>query len=367
MRHSGYQRATRAAASIMSLLAPLVLHAAEPVTGGGAVAEHATIVHDFRFASGESLAELKIHYRVLGEPHRDAGGRIDNAVLLLHSTASSGAQFLTASFAGELFGAGQPLDATRFFIVMPDAIGHGGSSKPSDGLRGAFPHYDYTDMVEAQWRVLAEQGVQRLRLVLGTSMGCMLTFVWAEKHPQAVQAAMPIACLPTQTAGQNRVWRTAAVEAIRADPAWNNGNYKSPPVQGLRAAAGLMAVSGGIGPLAMARDYPTSAAADGFWHDRLKRALTETDANDLLYQLDASRNYDAEPGLASLPMPLTWVNIGDDFINLPGSPLVTASAARIPRGRFYLVPLSTETRGHSTHSIARFWKDELIALLARSQ
>jgi homoserine O-acetyltransferase len=178
---------------------------------------------------------------------------------------------------------------------------------------------------------------------------------------------MPIACLPTQTAGQNRVWRTAAVEAIRADPAWSGGNYKSPPAQGLRAAAGLMAVSGGIGPLAMARDYPTSAAADAFWRDRLKRALTETDANDLLYQLDASRNYDAEPALASLPMPVTWVNIGDDFINLPGSPIVTAAAARIPRGRFYLVPVSNETRGHSTHSIARFWKDELVALLARSQ
>ncbi|HKR36431.1 MAG TPA: alpha/beta fold hydrolase [Steroidobacteraceae bacterium] len=367
MRHSGHQRATRAAASILSLLAPLSLRAAEPVAAVGVAAERTTAVHDFRFASGESLAELKVHYRVLGAPHRDAEGQIDNAVLLLHSTASSGAQFLTANFAGELFGAGQPLDAARFFIIMPDAIGHGGSSKPSDGLRGAFPHYDYADMVEAQWRVLAEQGVRRLRLVLGTSMGCMLTFVWAEQHPQGVQAAMPIACLPTQTAGQNRVWRTAAVEAIRADPAWSGGNYTSPPAQGLHAAAGLMAVSGGIGPLAMARDYPTSAAADAFWHDRLKRALTETDANDLLYQLDASRNYDAEPALASLPMPVTWVNIGDDFINLPGSPIVAAAAARMPRGRFYLVPVSNETRGHSTHSIARFWKDELVALLARSQ
>jgi homoserine O-acetyltransferase/O-succinyltransferase len=350
----------------MSLLVPLALHAAVPATPSG-VAEHTTILRDFRFASGESLAELEIHYRVLGKPHRDAEGRIDNAVLLLHSTASSGAQFLSANFGGELFGAGQPLDTARFFIIMPDAIGHGGSSKPSDGLRAAFPHYDYSDMVEAQRQVLAEQGVQRLRLVLGTSMGCMLTFLWAEKHPQDVQAAMPLACLPTQIAGLNRVWRTAAVEAIRADPTWNNGNYKSPPVQGLSTAAVLMAVSGGPGQLAMARDYPTSAAADRFWHDRLARALRETDANDLLYQLDASRNYDAEAGLSSLPMPVTWVNTGDDFINLPGSPVVAAAAARMPHSRFYLVPASAETRGHSTHSIARFWKDELIALLARSQ
>jgi homoserine O-acetyltransferase len=191
--------------------------------------------------------------------------------------------------------------------------------------------------------------------------------VWAQRHPDAVQAAMPIACLPTQIAGQNRVWRTAAVEAIRADPAWQSGNYKTPPVQGLRAAAGLLAISGGIGPLAMARDYPTSAAADRFWHARLATALAETDANDLLYQLDASRTYDAEAGLTTLRMPLTWVNIGDDFINLPGSQVVADAAARIPQGRFFLVPVSRETRGHSTHSIARFWKDELVALLARSK
>jgi homoserine O-acetyltransferase/O-succinyltransferase len=332
------------------------------------VSESDVVLHDFHFASGEQLPSLKIHYRILGVPHRDHSGEIDNAVLLLHSTSSKGSQFLTASFAGELFGAGQPLDAARYFIVIPDAIGHGGSSKPSDGLRGGFPHYNYDDMVEAQRQMLA-QGlkIHRLRLVLGTSMGCMLTFVWAEAHAQYVQAAMPIACMPTQISGQNAVWRTAAVEAIKADPAWANGNYTSPPVQGLRGATGLLAVSGGIGPLAMERDYPSYEAAVAYWHKRLAAGLNDTDANDLLYQLEASRGYDAEAGLTALPMPLAWVNIGDDFINLPGSQVVADAAARIPKGRFYLVPASPQTRGHSTHSLARFWKNELVGLLERSE
>jgi len=345
--------------------APHVTLAATPDWPG--VAQGDAVLHDFHFVTGEHVAELRLHYRTLGTPHRDASGAIDNAVLLLHSTSSSGAQFLTANFAGQLFGSGQLLDAQRYFIIMPDAIGHGASAKPSDGLKGGFPHYDYVDMVEAERLALSQSRVTRLRLVLGTSMGCMLTFVWAERHPEMARAAMPIACLPTQIAGQNAVWRTAAVEAIRADPAWQGGNYTTPPVQGLRAAAGLLAVSGGIGPLAMERDYPTGAAAVGFWHARLATALTGTDANDLLYQLDASRTYDAESGLTALPMPVTWVNIGDDFINLPGSEVVAAAAARIPHGRFYLVPVSAQTRGHSTHSIARFWKDELAGLLSRSQ
>jgi len=341
---------------------------ATPPSAAAAVTQGDAVLHDFHFADGERLPELRLHYRLLGTPHRNSAGEIDNAVLLLHSTSSTGAQFLTANFAGQLFGSGQPLDASRYFLVLPDGIGHGASSKPSDGLHGAFPHYDFVDMVEAQYQVLVQQlKVKRVRLVLGTSLGCMLTFLWAERHPEAVQAAMPIACLPTQTSGQNRVWRTAAVEAIRADPAWQNGDYKTPPLQGLRAATGLLAISGGIGPLAMQRDFPTSAAADKYWHARLASGLNETDANDLLYQLDASRDYDAEAGLTALPMPLTWVNIGDDFINLPGAQVVTDSAERIPHGRFYLVPVSPETRGHSTHSIARFWKDELVALLARSE
>lgn len=324
-------------------------------------------VRDFHFASGATLPVLRLHYRTVGVAHRGSSGEIDNAVLLLHSTASTGAQFLTEAFAGELFGKGQPLDASRNFIILPDAIGHGGSSRPSDGLKGHFPHYNLVDMVEAQYRALTESmGVHKLRLVLGTSMGCMVTFLWAERHAQAVQAAMPIACLPTQISGQNRVWRTAATEAIRADPAWHNGDYSTPPVLGLRAAVGLMSISGGIGPLAMERDYPTSAAADEFWHKRLKAGLEQTDANDLLYQVDASRDYDAGAGLAALPMPVAWVNIGDDFINLPGSQVVADAAKRIPQGHFYLVPISPETRGHSTHSLARFWKSELIDLLSRS-
>ncbi len=194
--------------------------AQEPAAGWPGVTEADVALRDFHFAAGDRLPTLRIHYRVLGVPHRDRAGEIDNAVLLLHSTSSSGGQFLTPNFAGQLFGSGQPLDVTRYFVVMPDAIGHGHSAKPSDGLRGSFPRYDYDDMVEAQRQMLAQGlNVHRLRLVLGTSMGCMLTFVWAERHASSVQAAMPIACLPTQIAGQNAVWRTAAVEAIRADPA----------------------------------------------------------------------------------------------------------------------------------------------------
>jgi len=349
-------------ALVCCVLASHLAWSAVPVPQQGNVT-----VRDFRFADGETLPALRFHYRSVGVAHRGSSGQIDNAVLLLHSTASTGAQFLTEAFAGELFGTGQPLDAARYFIIMPDAIGHGGSSRPSDGLKGRFPHYNLSDMIEAQYRALTESlGVHRLRLVLGTSMGCMETFLWAERHAQAVQAAMPIACLPTPISGQNRVWRTAATEAIRADPAWRNGDYTSPPVLGLRAAVGLMSISGGIGPLAMARDYPTSAAADEFWHERLKKGLEQTDANDLLYQIDASRDYDAGAGLAALPMPIAWVNIGDDFINLPGSQVVADAAKRIPHGHFYLVPISPETRGHSTHSLARFWKSELIDLLSRS-
>ena len=211
------------------------------------------VLRDFRFGSGERLPELRMHYATLGTPRRDRSGRIANAVMILHGTGGTGRQFLQHQFAGELFGPGQPLDALRYFIILPDNIGHGRSSKPSDGMRMRFPQYDYDDMVEAQRRTLERLGVRRLRLLMGTSMGCMHGFVWAQAHPDFADAMMPLACLPTEIAGHNRMWRKAAVEGIRSDPAWAGGEYRSQPVQGLRTAVSLLQVAG-MAPLYVSRD-----------------------------------------------------------------------------------------------------------------
>ncbi|MDQ4086998.1 MAG: alpha/beta fold hydrolase [Pseudomonadota bacterium] len=324
------------------------------------------VLRDFRFASGERLPELRIHYATLGTPRRDRRGRIANAVMVLHGTGGSGRQFLQPQFADELFGPGQPLDTSRYFIILPDNIGHGGSSKPSDGLRMRFPAYDYADMVEAQRRLLAELGVARLRLVMGTSMGCMHIFVWAETHPHFARAAMPLACLPTEIAGHNRMWRHMAVQAIRADPAWRGGNYEAQPLQGLRTAVSLLQVAG-MNPLLLQREYPTRAAAEAYIDERIGRDLPSRDANDLIYQLEASRTYNPWPHLERIRVPMTWVNSADDYINPPGYGIAETAAARMPAVRYVLIPASAETRGHGTHTWARFWKQELIDLLARTE
>src|SRR3954471_19459751 len=253
------------------------------------------VLRDFRFRSGERLAELRIHYATLGTPRRDAGGAITNAVMVLHGTGGSGRQFLQPQFANELFGPGQPLDIARFYVILPDGIGHGKSSKPSDGLRMRFPKYDYDDMVEAQRRMLVEGlGVSRLRLLMGTSMGCMHGFIWAETHPDFARALMPMACLPTGIAGHNRMWRKLAVEGIRADPAWAGGNYAAEPVQGLRTAVSILQIAG-FAPLYLQKAYPTRAAADDYIVDRVAKDLPTRDANDLIYQLEASHTYDPWP------------------------------------------------------------------------
>ena len=281
------------------------------------LAEGDVMLRDFRFGSGETLPELRIHYATLGTPRRDAAGRIVNAVMVLHGTGGSGRQFLQPQFADELYGPGQPLDIRRYYIILPDGIGHGRSSKPSDGLRMRFPAYDYSDMVEAHRRMLVEGlGVNRLRLLMGTSMGCMHGFVWAEAHPEFLQAAMPMACLPVEIAGHNRMWRRAAVEGIRQDPAWQNGNYTTQPVQGLRTATSLLQVAG-FAPLYLQRAYPDRASAEVYIVERIARDIPTRDANDLIYQLEASRNYDPRPHLDRIKTPMTWVNSSDDFINPP--------------------------------------------------
>ncbi|MCH8686585.1 alpha/beta fold hydrolase [Sphingosinicellaceae bacterium A1X5R2] len=325
------------------------------------------ILKNFTFGTGEKLAELRMHYATLGTPKRDAQGHVTNAVMVLHGTGGSGRQFLSPQFAQELYGPGQPLDITKYYIILPDNIGHGGSSKPSNGLRMSFPKYDYDDMVEAQRRMLTEGlKVDHLRLLMGTSMGCMHGFMWGEQHPDFVQAIMPMACLPMEIAGHNRMWRKAAMHGIMSDPAWNNGNYTSEPILGLRTAASLLQVAG-FAPLYLQKTYPTREAAEKYIVERIESDIPRRDANDLIYQLDSSRTYDPSKDLEKITAAVTWVNSTDDFINPWDYGLAEKFAARIKNGRYVLIKATDDTRGHGTHTWAKFWKDDLIDLLKRSE
>lgn len=323
-------------------------------------------IRDFAFKSGERMPELRIHYRTLGEPRRDASGKIVNAVLILHGTGGSGAQFLRPQFAGELFGPGQLLDVSRYYIILPDDIGHGGSSKPSDGMRMRFPRYDYADMVDAEHRLVTEGlGVAKLRLIMGTSMGCMHAFMWAEAWPQAERAVMPLACLPAALVGRNRLWRRMLIDAIEADPAWRGGDYQVEPPAGLREAEDILVIAGSA-PHQMRKSLPTNEAVEAYIDGTIARSRAELDANDLIYQVDSSRDYDPSPALGSIEAQVTWVNSADDFINPPELGLAPDLATRIPHGRFFLLPVSSVTHGHGTHTWAVAWKSYLADLLARS-
>ena len=324
------------------------------------------VIHDFHFASGEALPELRIHYTTMGKAQRDAHGRVANAVLLLHATGGSGRSFLRERFAG-LFAKGQLLDASRYFIIMPDGIGHGNSSKPSDGLRTRFPQYDYTDMVAAQ-HALVTQGleVDHLRLILGTSMGCMQTFLWGETYPDFVDALMPLACLPVPIAGRNRLWRDLLVDAIRSDPQWLDGDYKSEPLSALRAAAGILLIAGSS-PIQMQLSLPTRADADKFLKEYMSTDVESLDANDLLYQIGSSGDYDPSASLERISAPLIQVNSADDFVNPPELKLAEREIKRVKNGRFVLLPASDQTHGHGTHSYAAVWQQYLAQLLEQSQ
>lgn len=340
---------------------------AAPALAAPAVSEGDYVVRDFRFQSGETLPELRIHYRTLGQPHRNARGEIDNAVMILHGTGGSGAQFLRPQFADILFAPGGELDPAKYFIILPDGIGHGGSSKPSDGLRARFPHYDYDDMVAAQHALLVQGlGVKSLRLLFGTSMGCMHAFVWGETHPGFARAMMPMACQPTAIAGRNRLWRKMVMEAITSDPGYNGGDYTTQPLAGLRTAQSLLMIAGSA-PMAMQAQFPTPEAADKYLADTLPPAVARLDANDLLYQVNASRNYDPSARLELITVPVTWINSADDFINPPELGLAEQFAPRLKNGRYLLIPNSPDGKGHGTHTWAKFWKDELKALLERSE
>jgi homoserine O-acetyltransferase len=328
--------------------------------------ENDFIAHNFKFASGETMPELRLHYRTLGKAVRDAKGVTQNAVLIMHGTTGSGAQFIRPEFAGELFGPGQPLDTTKFFIVLPDDIGHGKSSKPSDGMHAKFPRYGYRDMVEAEYRLLTEGlGVNHARLVMGTSMGGMHTWLWGEIHPEFMDALMPLASLPTQISGRNRAWRRIVIDAIRNDPAWNGGDYKTQP-PALRTAAEMLWFMSG-NPILRQKEGPTLAKTDEVLDKFVNDYVQTADANDVLYAVDASRDYDPGPNLEKIRVPLVAINSADDLINPPELGILESEIKRVPNGRAFVLPLSEKTRGHGSHTMAALWKDELVDLLKRSE
>jgi homoserine O-acetyltransferase len=352
---------TRALLCAVIALAPAAPRAADYP----APAESDAVLKDFHFASGESLSELRIHYRTLGRPVRGPSGSVANAVLILHGTTGSGAQFIRPEFAGELFGAGQLLDASRYYLILPDGIGHGRSSKPSDGLRVRFPRYRYRDMIAAQHRLLTEAlGVDHLRLVMGTSMGGMHTWLWGEMHPEFMDALMPLASLPCEISGRNRVWRRTLIDAIRRDPDWKGGEYASQPPS-LRVAEALLFFMGS-NPVLRQAQMPTLAKADAALDAAVTAALANDDANDVLYAVEASEDYNPGPALETIRAPLLAVNSADDLINPPELGILEREIARVPHGRAVVIPFGPDTRGHGTHTTAAVWKSYLAELLAAS-
>ena len=318
----------------------------------------------FHFGTGEAM-DVRVHVTTLGTPRRDAKGEISNAVMVLHGTGGSGAQFFRPQFADALYGPGQVLDIARWYVILPDNLGHGQSSKPSDGLRMQFPRYDYDDMVKAQRLMLTEGlGVKHLELILGTSMGCMHAFVWGELYPGFARRLAPFACNAVAIAGRNRIWRQMSIDAIKADPLWSGGNYTQPPAQGLRTALDLGIIAGG-NAWGLQSDYPTRAQAEQFLSTTFaSRSKADGDANDQIYQLDSSRNYDPSARLKAITVPVLWINSSDDFINPPELGLAQQQARQMPRARFILLPYSPLTKGHGTHTWARFWKADLAKLMS---
>lgn len=325
------------------------------------------IARDFRFKSGEVLPELKLHYTTYGKPVRDAKGRVTNAVLLLHGTGGAGSSLIRPIFANELFGPGQLLDASKYYLILPDNLGHGKSSKPSDGLHARFPSYDYDDMVLAQKRLLEEGlGVNHLRLILGTSMGCMHARMWGETWPNFMDALMPLACLPVELAERNRLWRRMLINAIRNDPEWKGGEYTTQPRAALQTTTHFLIIAASA-PIQMQKSFPTREAADHYTDEAVTRMAAGIDANDLLYAVDASRNYNPAPKLETITVPVMYINFADDFINPPELGIAQREIKRVKKGRFILIPASEETYGHGTHTRAVVWQKYLKELLAASK
>lgn len=325
------------------------------------------IARDFRFGTGETLPQLKLHYLTLGTPHRDATGHVDNAVLLLHGTGGNAHTLFNPLFSSVLFGPGQPLDITKYFLIFPADIGQGESSKPSDGLRMKFPHYDYDDMVRSQHQMLLDGlHVDHLRLILGTSMGCMQSFVWGETYPGFSDALMPLACLPVQIAGRNRMMRYMAIENIKRDPAWQNGDYTIEPAEGLRTANEMLLIMGSA-PLVMQTSFPTRQQSEAYADKVLTLLTAESDANNFIYYVDASRNYDPSQHLDRIKVPVLWINSADDFINPPELGIAEKIVHQMPNAKFVLLPISDKTHGHGTHTMAALWQNYLVDLLKESE
>ena len=325
------------------------------------------VMRDFKFQSGETLPEVKLHYVTLGTAVKDKNGTTTNAVLVLHGTGGSHANLLRPSFAGALFGKGQLLDAEKYFIVIPDNIGHGSSTKPSDGLRMKFPRYNYRDLITGQYRLLTEKlGVNHLRLVMGTSMGGMHSWMWATEYPDFMDAVMPLASLPVEISGRNRLWRRMLIDGIKNDPDWQNGEYKTQPIRGLTTAVYLLTMMGSV-PLQMQKQAPTREAADKMFDETIPARLRAYDANDVIYHFDSSRDYNPAPKLESIKAHLIAVNSADDQINPPELGIAEREIKRVKNGKFILLPITDETRGHGSHTIAPLWQKYLAELLAASE
>lgn len=323
------------------------------------------IINNFQFKDGQQLSKLKIHYRTLGTPRKDGNGQTTNAVLIMHGTTGNGGGFFRYDFAGKLFNPGQLLSAEEHFLVLPDGIGHGKSSRPSDELRDDFPRYSYSDMVRAQHMLLTEHlGVNHLRLVMGTSMGGMHSWIWATTYPDFMDAVMPLASLPIQISGFNRMQRKLAISYIRDDPEFKNGNYRTQP-RGLRAALGIFAWMSSC-PLRWQMVCPDRESADDFIEALIENGMHEQDANDFAYAFDASWDYDPRAGLEHIKAPLTAVNSADDQVNPPELKILETEMKKVDKGKAVVLPISEKTVGHGTHTIAEVWKDHLVELLQRS-
>ena len=339
---------------------------APTASGAQAPQENDFVTHDFRFQSGETMPDVQIHYSTLGAPVKDAHGHITNAVLLLHGTSGSGRQFLRPTFADVLFGRGQLLDVRKYYIIMPDNIGHGKSSKPSNGMHAHFPQYNYADMVSLQHELVHKGlGVERLRLILGTSMGCMHSWMWGENYPDDMDALMPLACLPVQIAGRNRLWRKMVIDGIRQDPEWKDGEYKAEPRAAMQLSTDFLLIAGSS-PLHMQAEMPTADAADSYLLGAMTRVAEDLDANDFLYAVSASRDYDPSANLGLIKAPVMFVNSGDDFINPPELGIAEREIKKVKKGKFILLPASEKTHGHGTHTWAPAWQEYLKELLESS-
>jgi homoserine O-acetyltransferase/O-succinyltransferase len=358
--------ATRIASALLFFSSLIALGQANPQGSNWPTVDGNVTLKDFRFGTGETLPELKLHYLTLGTPHRNAAGHTDNAVLLLHGTGGNAHSLMNPLFSDVLFAPGGVLDISKYFIILPDDIGHGESSKPSDKLHAHFPAYDYDDMVRSQHMMLEAMKVDHLRLILGTSMGCMQTFVWGETYPDFADALAPFACLPVQLAGRNRMMRYMIIQAIKLDPAWMGGEYKTEPTAGLRNANELLLVMGSS-PLQMQKQAPTREAAEKFVDNYLERTMANTDANNMIFYVDASRNYDPSPHLDRITAPVLWINSADDYINPPELGIAEKMVKRMPSAQFILIPISDATRGHGTHTVANVWKGYLAEFMEKTE